>query len=269
MQTCSSRSQLLGRARCPGAFRQAPAARPVRCAAQRPAVQRRALNAVARMMVKESKSGAEFPLAQRFWEGDNEYRCLGAGMRAKQILMIKAQVYAVALYVEGELAAKELGIRDRGGFFENDDDFCSALTDGAFNKTLVFTMLRDLEGQQFSDAVDKKLGPRMQLTGDTASLEAFKSYFEGQKLAKGTQVMCLWTKAGDLEVVLLDAAAAAAADLQRIAPKNRLRSEGFCRALFELFLGGESVVADARPVWAAGARELLESERVKREMRKG
>lgn len=47
------------------------------------------------------------------------------------------QVYAVALYVEGELAAKELGIRDRGGFFENDDDFCSALTDGAFNKTLV------------------------------------------------------------------------------------------------------------------------------------
>jgi hypothetical protein len=47
------------------------------------------------------------------------------------------QVYAVALYVEGELAAKELGIRDRGGFFETDDDFCSALTDGAFNKTLV------------------------------------------------------------------------------------------------------------------------------------
>lgn len=27
-------------------------------------------------------------------EGDNEYRCLGAGMRAKQILMIKAQVSA-------------------------------------------------------------------------------------------------------------------------------------------------------------------------------
>ena len=28
-----------------------------------------------------------------------------------------AQVYAVALYVEGEKAARELGIRDRGGFF--------------------------------------------------------------------------------------------------------------------------------------------------------
>jgi hypothetical protein len=53
------------------------------------------------------------------------------------VLCLYAQVYAVALYVEGEPAAKELGIRDRGGFFETDDDFCSALTDGAFNKTLV------------------------------------------------------------------------------------------------------------------------------------
>jgi hypothetical protein len=53
---------------------------------------------------------------------------------------------------------------------------------------LQFTMLRDLEGQQFSDAVNDKLGPRMQLTGDTASLETFKSFFEGQKLGKGTQV---------------------------------------------------------------------------------
>lgn len=47
------------------------------------------------------------------------------------------QVYAVALYVEGETAAKELGIRYRGGFFETDDDYCSALVDGAFSKTLV------------------------------------------------------------------------------------------------------------------------------------
>jgi hypothetical protein len=46
-------------------------------------------------------------------------------------------VYAVALYVEGEPAAKELGIRARGGFFESDDDFCAAIVDGAFNKALV------------------------------------------------------------------------------------------------------------------------------------
>jgi hypothetical protein len=62
---------------------------------------------------------------------------------------------------------------------------------------LQFTMLRDLDGQQFSDAVSDKLGPRMQLTGDTASLETFKTFFEGQKLVKGMQVgsaavICSW-----------------------------------------------------------------------------
>lgn len=53
------------------------------------------------------------------------------------VLCCTLQLYSVALYVEGELAAKELGIRYRGGFFENDDDYCSALVDGAFEKVLV------------------------------------------------------------------------------------------------------------------------------------
>ena len=33
---------------------------------------------------------------------------------------ILLQVYAVALYVEAEAAANELGIRHRGGFFQGD-----------------------------------------------------------------------------------------------------------------------------------------------------
>jgi hypothetical protein len=81
--------------------------------------------------------------------------------------------------------------------------------------------------------------------------------------------MCLWTKKGALEVVVLDEAAAASSQLERIAPKDVLQSQGFSRALFELFLGEASIVPAARPVWAAGARELLESEIVKRDSRKG
>lgn len=83
------------------------------------------------------------------------------------------------------------------------------------------------------------------------------------------QVMCLWTKAGALEVVVLDEAAAASTQLEKVVPKNVLKSQGFSRALFELFLGEASTVPAARPVWAAGARELLESEIVKRDSRKG
>ncbi len=45
-------------------------------------------------------------------------------------------MYSVALYVEADRCAKELGIRYRGGFFENDDDYCQAVLDGAFHKVL-------------------------------------------------------------------------------------------------------------------------------------
>ena len=36
------------------------------------------------------------------------------------ICSLACQVYAVALYVEAERAAKELGVRKRGGFFDDD-----------------------------------------------------------------------------------------------------------------------------------------------------
>jgi hypothetical protein len=42
-----------------------------------------------------------------------------------------------------------------------------------------------------------------------------------------------------------------------------------CRALFELYLGSESIVPEARSAWAAGARMLLASEQVRRDSRKG
>ncbi len=36
------------------------------------------------------------------------------------VLIAGCQVYAIALYVEAERAAKELGVRKRGGFFDDD-----------------------------------------------------------------------------------------------------------------------------------------------------
>ena len=41
-----------------------------------------------------------------------------------------------------------------------------------------------------------------------------------------------------------------------------------CRALFEVFLGADSIVPDARSAWAAGARTLLSSDQVRRDTRK-
>ena len=65
------------------------------------------------------------------------------------------QIYAVALYVEALKAARELGIRDRGGFFKDapDEDFTTAIVDGAFDKLLQVQLVRKIEGSQFYEVI--------------------------------------------------------------------------------------------------------------------
>ena len=46
-------------------------------------------------------------------------------------------------------------------------------------------------------------------------------------------------------------------------------SPSLCRALFEIFLGEKSVIPEARKEFANGARALLESDKVRRDTRKG
>lgn len=52
-------------------------------------------------------------------------------------------------------------------------------------------------------------------------------------------------------------------------PDLRIESSGMCRALFEVFLGSNTVVPDAIPTWAEGTKKLLESEEVRRATRRG
>lgn len=52
-------------------------------------------------------------------------------------------------------------------------------------------------------------------------------------------------------------------------PDLRIPSAGFSRSMLEVFLGQDSVVPGARVEWAKGARALLESDKVKRDTRKG
>jgi hypothetical protein len=69
------------------------------------------------------------------------------------------QVYAVALFVEVLKAARELGLRDRGGFFKDApaDDYCTAIIDGAFDKMLQVQLVRKIEGSQFYEAFSPAL----------------------------------------------------------------------------------------------------------------
>ena len=60
----------------------------------------------------------------------------------------------MTVYVEAEKAARELGVRARGGFFADDadEDYALALVDGAFAKALVVHLVRKVDGKTFYEA---------------------------------------------------------------------------------------------------------------------
>ncbi|DBB11970.1 TPA: hypothetical protein ACH3X3_006096 [Trebouxia sp. C0006] len=203
--------------------------------------------------ITEKATGVNFPQVTKFWQGE-AYRCMGAGVRTKKVAFVSVKIYAVALFVEAEPAAHELGIRHRGGFFQDnsDDDYNLALTDGAFNKLIQVHLVRKIEGEQFFGAIEEALTPRLSVTGEIGTLNKFKQFFDGKSLEKGSDILLLWKKEGVLEVQ---------ADL-------KIDSPGLCRALFEVYTGSNTVVPEAKKAWAEGARQLLDSEEIRRSTRR-
>mmetsp|Transcript_255 Transcript_255/g.410 ORF Transcript_255/g.410 Transcript_255/m.410 type:complete len:275 (-) Transcript_255:986-1810(-) len=214
--------------------------------------------------VVDKESGTVFPLAHRFWDGE-VMRCLGAVTRHKQFAFLKVKVYSCALYLEAAKCAKELGVRQRGGFFATDDDYMTALTDAAAHKTLLIRLLRDVEGQQFVDALNKYLVPRMALAGEPDKLATFSNLFVDKKLVTGTEVALLWNTGGEGELdVLVTPPSKDQRVYESLTPELRIKSAALSRGLFEVFLGSGSVVPEGRQVWSEGAKVLLDSENVKR-----
>ena len=55
----------------------------------------------------------------------------------------------------------------------------------------------------------------------------------------------------------------------KVNPQLKIQSIQLTRGIFEVFLGSDSVVPDAKKQWAQGARDLLETERVQKDTRPG
>ena len=55
-----------------------------------------------------------------------------------------------------------------------------------------FKLLRDITGQQFAEAIDEALGPRLKLCGAEAALQQFTGFFKGRQLPKDTSIAFLW-----------------------------------------------------------------------------
>lgn len=201
-----------------------------------------------------------------FFRVGEDMRCMGASNRVKKIAFVGIKVYAVAMYVEAQLAAKELGVRDRGGFFETDDDYCSALTDGAFVKLLQIELVRNIEGQQFVEALEESLRPRMALSGDMGSLQKLQDFFMSKKLSKGTIINLVYKLDSSLDICVRESRPSS---FESEIPDICIESPSLSRALFETYLGASSIIPEGKREWAEGAKKLLESDKIRRDTRPG
>ena len=100
---------------------------------------------------------------------------------------------------------------------------------------------------------------------ELSTLDEFKAFFEGRQLSNGTAITLLYRPEAVLDVVVRPQQGSVAS----AAPDLSISSPSLCRALFEVFLGSGTVVPAARGEWAKGARALLESDKVRRDSRKG
>eukprot|EP01024_Parvocaulis_polyphysoides_P042887 TRINITY_DN3914_c3_g1_i1.p2 TRINITY_DN3914_c3_g1~~TRINITY_DN3914_c3_g1_i1.p2 ORF type:complete len:272 (+),score=28.69 TRINITY_DN3914_c3_g1_i1:50-865(+) len=222
----------------------------------------------AELIVREQGTGVEFPLVRQFWAGE-KCRCLGAAERVKQVLVLKVKVYAVSLYVEAELGARELGIRSRGGYFnaDKDQEYCDAILDGAFVKCLILHMVRSVDGEAIFGALDEALTPRLQVTGELGKLQELKRIFQDSQFQEGDEVLLMWQLDGTLNIHINTGSSKTNRDpdeFSKISPQHTIQPSGMTRALFEVYLGQNGVIPQARAAWAQGARVLLETDTVKR-----
>lgn len=107
----------------------------------------------------------------------------------------------------------------------------------------------------------------LDLAAETDTLKAFASFFETEILKNGSAVTLLYRMDGTLDIAL--SGSERPYELAQARTSLCIGSATLCRALFEAVLGQSSIMPGARPNFAAGARQLLESDNIRRDSRRG
>lgn len=196
-----------------------------------------------RCSLTDGHTGISFPA--NVSSGGRALIPLGCGVRKKQLLgPIALSIYAVALFVERAEAAAALpgGVAVTAG----------ALLDGEFVKTLYITFAREVTPAQFLAALGEELGKRLGGNACQGVLDDFSAFVRGSRLDKGSSILLTWRPADEvLDVNVLPPGAGS--------PPASFASQAFARALFDVYLGKETIVPEARDAWVAGAKKLLQS----------
>jgi hypothetical protein len=193
-----------------------------------------------RPMVKEPESGIQLPVTLNVLEKLEGHTLTGVAVREKTIF--KVDVYACGHYVRLEDARKELGDwKDKkASDLIKDDDFRKKLVTPGFARTLRLHMARDVDAEDFNDAFEESLEPRMEkliedgVAGSMEDIAKLKGLFSLDELVENTKLDFTW-KGKTLTVAM------------NVKELGAIESDALCRAMWEIYFG-EDPIQDEFPL---------------------
>ncbi len=184
--------------------------------------------------VVEPGSEIAMPVSVSVLDGGATHALSGLALREKTIF--KVDVYVCGHYVDKAAAREELA--DWAGKdaaeLAKDDTFRDKILAAGFPRTLRLRLARDIDSEDFNDAFEDSLAPRMKKLldagekGKSSDVAALKGFFSIDELAEETKIDFTWK--GTTLTVAMDGKKLGAID-----------SAALCRALWDVYFGSDPI----------------------------
>ncbi|CAM9565800.1 unnamed protein product [Choristocarpus tenellus] len=183
------------------------------------------------------------PRTRRF-SSTKDLFCLGVGVRAKSIAVVKVNVYTVGLYVDAKPAKGTLKNfkGKKPAKLSGDASLYKVLGQPGFTKYLHLIFARAVEAQKVVDALTAVKG----VSSDV--LSSFSSMLLGaigDKIGKGESISLGWEGKDKMVVLVRDKAV------------GSIKDPSLPIAIFDLYLGSSAVSEVAKQAFAEGVSNLL------------
>jgi hypothetical protein len=158
------------------------------------------------------------------------------GMAAREKTMFAIDIYACGHYVDADEARAELW-KWKGKTADelaDDDDFRKKLVTPGFGRTLRLHLARDLDTEDFNEAFDDSLDPRVRklvkdgVSGALEDIRKLKGFFKAEELFEGTKIDLTWI-GSTLHV---------AQDVKQL---GTIESDALCRAMWDIYFGDDPI----------------------------
>ena len=187
-----------------------------------------------RPMVLEPETGIELPEVLNVTKDLVGHRITGHAAREKTMFAI--DIYACGHYVDADEARAELW-KWKGktaAELADDNDFREKLVTPGFARTLRLHLARDLDTEDFHEAFDDSLEPRVEtlvedgVKGSMKDIGKLKGYFKAEELFEGTKIDLTWI-GSTLHV---------AQDAKQL---GTIESDALCRAMWDIYFGDDPI----------------------------